>query len=56
MVALVRIMYWETVDSAISKPSFIVHHGWGAPHKGFSLLIRRMSSRSSWLPGAAPAE
>ena len=42
------IMYLETVDSAISKPSFS-SSPWmrGAPHSGFSLLIRRMSSRSS---------
>ena len=42
------IMYLETVDSAISKPSFS-NSPWmrGAPHSGFSLFIRRMSSRSS---------
>src|SRR6266849_4265828 len=51
-----RIMYFETVDSATSNPSFS-SSPWirGAPHNGFSLLIRRMRSRSSWsilgLPG-----
>ena len=41
-------MYLETVDSAISNPSFS-SSPWirGAPHRGFSLLICRMSSRSS---------
>jgi hypothetical protein len=36
-----RIMYLETVDSAISNPSFS-SSPWmrGAPHNGFSLLIR----------------
>ena len=36
-----RIMYLETVDLAISNPSFS-SSPWmrGAPHKGFSLLIR----------------
>jgi len=43
-----RIMYLETVDSAISNPSFS-SSPWmrGAPYRGFSLLIGRMSSRSS---------
>ncbi len=43
-----RIMYLETVDSAISNPS-LSSSPWmrGAPHNGFSLLIRWMSSRSS---------
>ena len=52
-----RIMYLETVDSAISNPSFS-SSPWmrGAPHKGFSLLIRWMSSRSSRRTGAALAE
>ena len=41
-------MYWETVDWATSNPS-ISSSPWirGAPHSGFSLLIRRMRSRSS---------
>jgi hypothetical protein len=45
-----RIMYLETVDSAISNPS-LSSSPWmrGAPHNGFSLLIRWMSSRSSRL-------
>src|ERR1022692_3828957 len=43
-----RIMYLETVDSAIWKPSFS-NSPWmrRAPHSGFSVLIRRMSSRTS---------
>src|SRR5438034_8033578 len=43
-----RIMYLETVDSAISNPS-LSSSPWmrGAPHNGFSLLIRWMSSRRS---------
>jgi hypothetical protein len=43
-----RIMYVETVDSAISNPSFS-SSPWirGAPHNGFSLHIRRMRSRNS---------
>jgi hypothetical protein len=38
-----RIMYLETVDSAISNPS-LSSSPWmrGAPHNGFSLLIRWM--------------
>jgi hypothetical protein len=50
-----RIMYLETVDSAISKPSFR-SSPWmrGAPHNGFSLLIRWMRSRSSRLTGGLP--
>ena len=42
------IMYFETVDSATSNPSFS-SSPWirGAPHNGFSLLIRRMRLRSS---------
>jgi hypothetical protein len=41
-------MYFETVDSATSNPSFS-SSPWirGAPHNGFSLLIRRMRSRNS---------
>jgi cytochrome c2 len=37
------IIYFETVDSATSSPSFS-SSPWirGAPHNGFSLLIRRM--------------
>ena len=52
---LCRIMYLETVNSAISNPSFS-SSPWmrGAPHKGFSLLIRWMSSRSSRLTGGRP--
>ena len=43
-----RIMYLETVDWATSNPS-ISSSPWirGAPQSGFSLLIRRMRSRSS---------
>jgi hypothetical protein len=43
-----QIMYLETVDSVTSKPS-CSNSPWmrGAPHNGFSLLIRRISSRSS---------
>jgi hypothetical protein len=39
------VMYFETVDSATSNPSFS-SSPWirGAPHNGFSLLIRRMRS------------
>src|SRR5262249_30024746 len=53
-----RIKYLETVDSAISNLSGS-SSPWmrGAPHNGFSLLIRWMSSRSSrltlGLPGRA---
>src|SRR5262245_45101586 len=45
-----RIMYLETVDSAISNPS-LSSSPWmrGAPHNEFSVLIRRMSSRISGL-------
>jgi hypothetical protein len=44
-------MYLETVDSAIWKPSFS-NSPWmrGAPHSGFSVLIRRMSSRTANRP------
>jgi hypothetical protein len=50
-----RIMYVETVDSAISNPS-LSSSPWmrGAPHNGFSLLIRWMSSRSSRLTLCLP--
>jgi hypothetical protein len=50
-----RIMYLETVDSAISNPSFS-SSPWirGAPHRVFSLLIRRISSRSSGLSLGLP--
>jgi hypothetical protein len=43
-------MYLETVDSAISNPS-LSSSPWmrRAPHNGFSLLIRRIRSRSSGL-------
>src|SRR5215831_20644104 len=43
-----RIMYFDTVDWATSKPS-INSSPWirDAPHLGFSLLIRRMRSRNS---------
>src|SRR6266446_2468163 len=42
------IMYFETVDSATSNPSFS-SSPWirGAPHNGFSSLIRRMRLHSS---------
>ena len=42
------IMYLPTVDSETSNPS-INSSPWirGAPHSGFSLLIRRISARSS---------
>jgi hypothetical protein len=51
-----RIMYLETVDSAISNPS-LSGSPWmrGAPYNGFSLLIRWMSSRSSHLTLGLPA-
>jgi hypothetical protein len=41
-------MYLETVDSAISNPSFS-SSPWmrGAPHSGFSTLIRRIKFRIS---------
>jgi hypothetical protein len=45
------------VDSAISNPS-LSSSPWmrGAPHNGFSLLIRWMSSRSSRLTLGLPAD
>ena len=50
-----RIIYLETVDSAISNPS-LSSSPWmrGAPHNGFSLLIHWMSSRSSRLTLGLP--
>src|SRR5271156_1783678 len=50
------IMYLETVDWATSNPS-IRSSPWirGAPHSGFSLLIRRMRSRSSQSTFGLPA-
>jgi hypothetical protein len=50
-----RIMYLETVDSAISNPS-LSSSPWmrGAPHNGFSLLMRWMSSRNSRLTLGLP--
>ena len=43
-----RIIYLDTVDSASSKPS-LSNSPWirGAPHNGFSRLIRRIRSRRS---------
>ena len=51
-----RTMYLETVDWATSNPS-ISSSPWirGAPHRGFSLLIRRMRSRSSRATFGRPA-
>jgi hypothetical protein len=50
-----RIMYLETVDSAISNPSLSISP-WmrGAPHNGFSLHIRRIIARSSRLTLGLP--
>jgi hypothetical protein len=52
-----RIMYFETVDWATSKPS-IRSSPWirAAPHSRFSLLIRRMRSRRRRAPGMAHSE
>ena len=49
-------MYLETVDWATSNPS-ISNSPWiqGAPQSGFSLLIRRMRSRSSRSTFGRPA-
>ena len=51
-----RTMYLETVDWATSNPS-ISNSPWirGAPQSGFSLLIRRMRSRSSRSTFGRPA-
>ena len=49
------IMYLEAVDSAISNRS-LSSSPWmrGAHHNGFSVLIRRMSSRNSRLTVGLP--